>query len=125
MTFLPVTLTEVIDYGAAIDDLHAEASTDPHDPGGLPQDRFVLVLCVEESECIEHDRRVGALGSERQLPHVTTDPVDPRARCSREMLRAAQQGDGEVETDNLGPAFRQGDRVSPMTAPDVNDAGRG
>ena len=123
VTFLPVPFTEGVEHDAAIHDLQRQASTGRQHPGGLPQDCFVLFLCVEESERVHHDDSAGAFGANWQPPHVTTDPMGRRAKFGRNLSRAVQKGGREVEADDVESTFRQGDRVSPMTTTDVDDAG--
>jgi hypothetical protein len=81
----------------------------------------VLFFCVEESERIHHDGSGGAFGSKWQPPHVATNPTNLSAKFGREMSRASQESDREVEANDLSSTFRQGERMAPMTATDVDD----
>ena len=82
----------------------------------------MLFLCVEESERIHQDGSAGAFGSKWQPPHVTTDPTDLRAKFGRELSRSVQEGDREVEANDVSSTLRKGERMPPMTTTDVNDA---
>jgi hypothetical protein len=122
--FLSLRVAECVQYRAAVHNLQRQASTARQNPSGLPQDGFVLVFGVEEAKRIHQDGTASTFGSKWQAPHVTANPTDPQTMFLGQVSRSIQQGDGEIEANDLGSALGKGERMTPMTATDVNDARR-
>ena len=49
--------------------------------------------------------------------------MSPNVSVGREMSRASQERDREVESDDFSSAFGKGERVTPVATTDINDAG--
>jgi hypothetical protein len=80
------------------------------------------LLCVKEAKRIHHEGSVGAPRSKRQPAHVSTNPTDLSATFGREVARSFQQGDREIEANDLWSTLRKGKRMPPVPTADIDDA---
>ena len=122
IAFLVFRIAEVVEYKASIYHLQRQPPTSGQHSGALPQNRFVLVFRIEKAEGIHHDGAICAFGSKWKAPHVPANPTGVNARFLGELSCSMQQGNGKVEAEDLGATFGEGERMSPMTTPNVNHA---
>jgi hypothetical protein len=120
---LQVCLTKRRENRGSIHDLHSKPTFRSDDAGDLPQDRVVLLVGVEESEGVDHDRSVDGAGSERQSAHVAANPPDRGATLGRDLAGALQQRGCSVNADDVSACFGEGDGMAPMTTTDIDDGG--
>jgi hypothetical protein len=110
-----------MEHESTIHDLECQASACDQHPRRLSQDRFVLLFGVEEAERVYDDGSVGTFGSKWQAPHVAANPKPANSQFLFELPRPSQQGDREVEADDIGSTFEERECVLAMTTSDVND----
>jgi hypothetical protein len=84
----------------------------------------VLVFGVEEPERVHDDGSIGTFGSKWQAPHVAANPTAANSQFLLQLPGPIEQGNGEVEADDIGSTFAEREGVLAMTTPDVNDPRR-
>ncbi len=118
-----IAVAKTSENEAAVHDFQRQSSTRSQHAHGLGHYRFVLDLCFKESEGVHENGGIEACRQKRQSPHVAPDPTSLNAKVGGKALGLRQERGRRVHAHHVRSTLRECERMPPMSATDVNDAG--